>query len=48
MKQFFKKAYEIYHAICMIGFSLFLNFLVGLIIVWFVVIPILDMFTCPF
>lgn len=47
MINFFKKAYEIYHIICILGFSLFLNFLVGLILI-IPILWILDNVECPF
>lgn len=45
MKNFFKKAYEIYHIICMLGFSLFLWVVIMGI---FVVLPLYYfVFTIP-
>lgn len=48
MKQFFKKAYEIYHAICMICFSLILNVVIIGLVVVAPLLWILDNVECPF
>jgi hypothetical protein len=48
MINFFKKAYEIYHIICILGFSLFLWVVIMGIFVVAPLMWVLDNVECPF